>query len=456
MTASGVITSRISSFKIPGRLNVSRVTQKNAACSMDAADHSLRGRALQSLSVADVLKAQTEIRPLERKNKELCNFIASHSAELLDLAFSTCSSDLAKRAFLLLSNPSKPVVRALFANSLFFVKATEVLTSDHPPDVFISRLSSLFEDTIIKTDYPLSESVGFLSQLIRFIDEPSVFSLFRSVFGSPEQLRDLQAVLVQTRFSLLILNEFNSKPSIAKLSNLCALLHVCLGNPALHTSFANEKTLEKLTGLVPSNDVLLLNQVWQALSETVNDVTVSKLGGLTKTAMGVFADPPGELHIYHVCAVDFLAKVIKCAPATFDDEQRPLVVLRIVGLIGRFPNATNLIGAVFRFVRNAAKSSRFLGLIVTIGFPVIVEQAASGARTSATARALEFLADAWRAREESRLVLQFLTNDQQFRKGAQQKLKAFAADISRPFGGPVVCRGKKSHSDDGVWRPDDL
>jgi hypothetical protein len=62
-----------------------------------------------------------------------------------------------------------------------------------------------------------------------------------SICAFDRSLIPVQTLLVQTEFSRFLLNEFDDNAPIDKLINLSALVHVCLKNPVLRDSFANEK-----------------------------------------------------------------------------------------------------------------------------------------------------------------------------------------------------------------------
>jgi hypothetical protein len=93
----------------------------------------------------------------------------------------------------------------------------------------------------LAADNRLPDTISFLWQFLRFIEIPSVFSLFVSICAIDRSLIPVQELLVLTEFSRFLLNEFDDNAPIDKLINLSALVHVCLKNPVLRDSFANEK-----------------------------------------------------------------------------------------------------------------------------------------------------------------------------------------------------------------------
>jgi hypothetical protein len=378
----------------------------------------------RDLTVPDVLEGKFGIKLIQPKNKDFATFIAIHCSELLDYAFSDPTISFSTRAFLLLSNRSKIIAAALLQNDRLFVKATDVLGNREASPCLVSRLATLFGIVLAKGDSRLTDSVGFVLPLLRFIADPNVSGLFVDLCTASPRLMAIHAVLAQTRFSLLVLNEFRGEPTCDKIANLCSIVHICLKNPILHPSFANEATHSVLSKFLDSSNGEVQNQAWQALSCACNEVTVSKMFDLKERALAVLSKID-RLTVVHVSAVDLLAGIVKYAPGWIDEAQRKEFIQTLLGLIRDFPNATNLMSAVFRCLRNATKSAKFLALVLMMVFPALIATANATERTSASAQAMEFLAAAWEFRRDNKVVKQFLTTNQTFCKFFQQKIAIF-------------------------------
>jgi hypothetical protein len=399
----------------------------------------------RELSVLEVLSGKHIIRATQTKNKELEAYVAHHSAELLEHAFSNPEEAVSKNAFLLLSQRSKVIVDSMFQDDVFLVKATDVLMKPEVPACLISRLATLFANVIMKSDSRMGDSIGFLLHLLRFVSEASVFEMFIDLCAPVANLTRFQLILVQARFSGFVVNEFQKAGSNEKMANLCSIVHRCLENPILHASFATEAMLSCVSPLLQSGDIEVLNQAWQAISIACNEVTVSKMMDLKDLALETISKI-GDLHLYHACAVDLLTMAVRYAPAWFGETQREDLIRALVHAIDSFPNATNLIAAVFRCLRNAAKSSYFLGLVLLIGFPVLITHAQATTRNSASAFATEFLAAAWQSRGDSKVVKQFLMTNQPFIQLVQQKLLKILAIAAEPV--PQSTRRKLADTGD--------
>jgi hypothetical protein len=365
---------------------------------------------------------------------------------LLSVALSQEPSPLRDRAFVLLSNCSRAVVAALIQNDLFFLRATEILASEKHESFAISRLASLFDAIVMKVRGSFVECVGFLFQMMNFIDESSVFSLFSSVCSVSPKLAELQRILATSGFANLLLNEFGSSDNDSRVMNLCAVIKVCLQNPVLRTSFTTEKVINKLSSLLETKNVLLLNQIWQAISVLCAEVTVSKMKSLQDRAFEILKIDFKDLHMYHVCAMDLLANVLKYSPNMFEADDAKQMMRIALRLLVEFPNATNLMGSVFKFLRSAIRSSGLLMTVVRTIVPVLVILSESGERTSAAAYSLQFLGDIETSRENNNVVNNYLSEDKQFSVFVKDRLKKYLRELGCNWGGPVNKYVKKSRS----------
>jgi hypothetical protein len=204
--------------------------------------------ALRKLSAIEFLRIQPDVAQLKNKIKGLGEFISSHCAELLSYAFVDRDDELGEKSFALLSLSSKKVASALLVEDLFFLKATEVLLPGRVSAVLLRRLSALFTVLVENAPSPaaLSESVGFLLHLLKYIEEPSVFSLFISICNGPAALSTLQSLLADSGLCTFVLDELQGNLSTDKTVNLLSIICVCLKSPVLRANFTNSRVIDCL------------------------------------------------------------------------------------------------------------------------------------------------------------------------------------------------------------------
>jgi hypothetical protein len=242
----------------------------------------------------------------------MTSFLVRNCSSLLDFALSESDMDLGRKSFFLLSKKvSSKVVHALLEADLFFVKATEVLSGQSVSSLIISRLSALLNAIVVKQKSCYTETIGFLFQLLRFIDDPSVFSLFSAICGVADNMAELQLGLSRTNFATLVLREFegNYVPD-EKLANLCALVNVCLNNRILAANFTGERFIAAFAGLLSRDDLLLRNQLWAAVVSLCGGSTWHRMSEFQSCALEILQPTFTDLHMYHVCACDFVGKYL--------------------------------------------------------------------------------------------------------------------------------------------------
>lgn len=134
------------------------------------------------------------------------SFIASHAMELLDIALNEKDSlislkcDKSQNAFLLLSNSIKKVMDKLLIDGRFLIKSTIILEYSLVCSSFIlakelvSRVASIFINIILKTKDRniIIDSVGYLTQMIPFIEDDSVFNLFSLSVSTEDDFKEMQ------------------------------------------------------------------------------------------------------------------------------------------------------------------------------------------------------------------------------------------------------------------------
>jgi hypothetical protein len=387
------------------------------------------------LTIHDLLQTSLDVQALQPKNREFMAFVGAHVDILLDYAFSSDHDPRSKRAFLLLSNPSESVFLGLLHKDRFFVRASEVLARKTPSRCHVSRLAALFTTIALRTDANLTTAVCFLFELLPFIAEPAVSELFASVCATAPHLSGLQRALAASDFAQRARQALECSECSDAKAALCGLVSVCLGNPHLHSCFANERFLDALSECARADENTVLHRTWQALASMATDSFAMKMVGLLPTALSAFRGIR-ELHSFHASVFEFLGQFVRYAPSCFDAS----VLNVVLKLLFLFPDATHLQNAVFRFLRNAVRFDVLLRDVFDIVFPALVSIAQSAARNAASANARSFLIDLAHCRDRSPFVDEFLGRDMDFIACEKTVLRRFMVDPSAGYGGTATPR----------------
>ena len=386
-----------------------------------------------------------------KPSEEIQKFLTKNCRDLLTLALSPSSGELGQRAFLLLSTAPRRTAIAVLNDDFLFLKATEALSQPSPNPIIVSRLSCILARVLTKNRACVIEAVAFLTQLLRFIDDPSVLSLYSSILDVNSKVRDIQPILAASNFSSFVTAELNQFPQGEKAANLCTLVRLCCKHPVLRPSFTTETVMNLLTGLIDSDDPFVLNQAWLALGAFCGDVTSGKMTKVYDRAISLLRDTPAT-RMYHVYACDFIGKMLFYAPGMFDKAKRQELADLCKNLIVRYENATNLIGAVFRILRIAAKSHPFLLLVVSDIVPLLVEYAKSPQRTARAANAMQYLADLEESKNNNKTVAAALDSDKEYCQFRTERLRMYMILRKQDYGGTLAKYVQKSRSYDSCLR----
>jgi hypothetical protein len=409
--------------------------------------------AAAAFSLVEFLRSQTDLHNVRSRNKTMTRYLVSNCSSLLEYALSDSDTDLGGKAFVLLSKASRAVVQGLLDADLFFVKATEVLMGRTVSSLLVSRLATMLSTIIAKQRSCYAESIGFLCQMLPFIADPSVFSLVCSVCGPSPKAADLQAVLARTSFPVLILREFDGESvSSEKLANLCAVVGTCLKNERLQAGFATDAVVARLSQLLQHPDLFVQNHLWEALANLCTTRTCAGMSDVREAALAMLQPSVTDLHIYQVCALDFLAKCMQFGPAMFSEMEGFAVLNTILRLMLQFPDATNLVAAEFRCLRAGLRAPQMRMDIVHVFVPILIGSAEARERTAIAAHSRMFLADLEASRGGNADVDRALREMAAFCEFREQRLLRYMAVLKDAYGGPITKYVKKVRPFDELIR----
>lgn len=402
---------------------------------------------LKGMPVSQFLQAKMSIGKAEQKHCEARNYLVAHCREILDIALASPETPDTNKAFLLLSTSPSQVANALMRDELFLMKATEVLCGQATDYSRVNRLSCILNNIFDKAEDGFEDTLGVLTQLLAFVDDPSVFALFCSILEDDSKLTDFQTLLLETHFATFVLNAFISQCPPQKAANLCAIVHHCLNNPRLRKSFICVQVLNTLLRFLGSDDVLVQNQLWQALSAFCCQGVGSHMVNVLRHALAMLREKLPRLNMYHTYACDFVEKMMRFCPEIFTDDDRKVVIEIILSMMKNHGNATNMVASVFRLLRTCVKTKGLRKDVIAAVFPHVILQAQAKERTAVAACSLAFMADVEDSRANNKAVNSVLCADKSYVHFLTTYLKPYMALMALPsYGGPVAKYVKKSSS----------
>lgn len=444
---------------------------------------------IQNQNVEAFLTNLTDRNDLYHFPKNYCQYVADNAIELLDIALNIkdnllpIKNDISRKAFLILSNSPKKVMRKLLIDGNFLIKSTIVLEQLHRYTSFIlakelvSRIASIFNNIIIKTKDRniIIDSIGFLTQMIPFIEDESVFNFFCLVVSTEDDFKEMQLFLSQVNLYDFLINELpnEKETNFEKEKNIFHIIKICLQNPILQSSFQKEEVLNKLfdrlkkrkyifTNLQKQSDygdkkIAILNEIYESLSFLVCKKLIDKMNPLFSQSIeiiklfynSIYTMPNADItsidccahkfiRKYHICVFDLISKVGVLKADIINEDSQNILIKTIERIIHVFPNSTNLIVAAFRVVKSSLHSSTFATKMVDSLMPLMISLAKSKTKTASSAAATHFLADMEHTKKVSKMISNFLTLNEEYMSFYNSCFKNYMEHAYVPYGGPVV------------------
>jgi hypothetical protein len=139
--------------------------------------------------------------------------------------------------------------------------------------------------------------------------------------------------------------------------------------------------------------------------------------------------------VLHVCALDFLGKYLYFAPNEFTEVDAMAIFNIILLSMIQFPDATNLITSMFRFLRTAMRSNQFQLDIFGALVPMIAE---SQERTAIVASSGHFFAGIETYRKGNRDLHTLLLANIEYCQFLDTYVKKYLEDMKVQHGGPIT------------------
>lgn len=385
-------------------------------------------------------------------SKDLFNYFANHISDFIDLALNDVETIYGKKAFIILSNGPPIITNALSKDFNFFLKVTEILQSPSClPSVLnhctINRIATIFQNLILNNEQCSIDSIGFLTQLLPYIEENAVFELFHSIFTNKKKLKQMQYLLSSINIDTFIINELKNSSSklsdsdffsYSKILNILLIISDALKNQQLKSSFQNLNILKTLSSMIKDTKIpLLLNSFWESFYLLAESNLITNMKDVFNEAMKIISQPFETLHPYHIFIFDFLALIVDTNASMFSSSQKKQVCQTIQNLTLKFPNSTNLIASMTNFIRKSFHTREFAQKILDNYVSFFVELGKSAKKTAASANALVLLSELDGMKSTSYMVSKSLSNNRKYMNFYKLFFKNYLEELPKTYGGNV-------------------
>jgi predicted neutral ceramidase superfamily lipid hydrolase len=151
--------------------------------------------------------------------------------------------------------------------------------------------------------------------------------------------------------------------------------------------------LEALISYTDLTSVRALNDLWWAISVVTCEANQGTALEIVKKAISIVGDYYATALRYHIFALEFLAKMMKMKSESLLNCITMQIQEVMIRLIVQFPDSSNLMAAVYRFIRAGIAWDKFTRKLVLFFVPILVIEGSSEVRTASAANAMVLLGE---------------------------------------------------------------
>lgn len=318
--------------------------------------------------------------------------LASNRDIILDMAFSNDNDPLHLKAFILLCNISPALRKEFLTKDRLFIKIARIFSGQEVSELVISRIASVLQSFIFVVPDLSQHALGPLFSLISYIENQAIFDLLSSITSPSHQIQNFTDTLAKLKIDDLLIKELNQNPSEIKKAHIFYIIRNCAKNPSFSELFNTQSIINELNKFLPCKDHLTNGHLWQALSAICSEETYSQMNDILQHAFKIASEPIYEIHMEHTCIWDFLGKMLLYHnDPEFGNEYQ--LNHMIINLMVQYPNNSNLVGALFRFIRNGLKVPGYATKVISDFVPLMITLIDENDSTAASASSRMFIGD---------------------------------------------------------------
>lgn len=317
---------------------------------------------------------------LSLKSQKILTSLGNHIEEIIGYIFEERPTPLGTRCYLAIQSQQEKLMKQMIEKGLLQVPAIKLMSQENPPLLAICRLAGVTYATIMCRPSAISQSCGYLFQLLDFIDQPSIFDFFFQLVGSNEDLAEAQKWLVSVKFESVIVQQIkNTQIDDPKLKYLFKLCAVTRFSPIIYPTFTTSQIVSILCGKVTT---LYEDDRWEALFSLYTDTTKGYMQSLFPLIIQKLKEPFPVCNRFHVAILGILTKII-----IFDEGLHPFIATSdlspiVMHILNTFPDHSILLSMMEKFLTAAFKIPEIAAQIAPTVLPFCIE--ASKERKSVT------------------------------------------------------------------------
>jgi hypothetical protein len=389
-------------------------------------------------SLVDLLVENATFKFAKDRHPDLTSYLTKCLSDVLDLCFSHPDEPCGTRAFMLFTRPNVALLEALFKDDILFTRISEVLFDPSPDVRLVSRAATLLRQLIVHFPEQSLDCCGFLVKILEFVYEPGVLDLIEKVCEEKAPLALFHRALCDAQWAETVASMLEIAESEFLIAGLMRTVRIASTNPILAPSFQSSRMLRMLLAFVDHSSRNVQNELWWAVFNATVEQNLAQANLFVAPAVQKFRTRIDRIDRAGIFALDFLAAmVVQRAMSVADAITRQMQEI-ILGLTASFPDSSNLMGSVFRFIRACLLWPVTMAGAIEMFVPAMAAEATDGMRTAASAHCIALLDELSRSRKTMPELDRALKPVEMFGEFCRTNLPNYRKISRDPYGGPVV------------------
>ena len=403
---------------------------------------------IDEVSVEEMLQRPVTFRLFRTADPHLVEFFVNHVEDLLKLTFFSDKKDLSAKAFSILEHSLPQLTIAMLENQRFNNAACGVLSHIESGSIILARLSSLTLSALLIDPHYIINSCGFILQLLCYVDDVSVFSLFESLCSPNEEIADVQQWLVDIGFVQLLIKEIDSM-STEVLSSctradrngllMCGYLNIiklCAKSVVLRKEVKNSSVFAIINRNVCEWADFIEDARWEALASLSCKKTQEVMRTLFQQCIEMLTDPKRYARRCAVAAVNILTFMVRSDKILTPFIQKMEVCKLITELVMNNPNHSILNECCVQFLIDAISNPVTMKDALNAAAPFIIN-ALNSQNRNLEATAFNFLTKLSAAEKSDNDIFQAMNEIPGFVPTVKEPFTTYNYLLETDYGGPL-------------------
>ena len=290
--------------------------------------------ASKQTTLSEVLLEPLTFPLFRMSDTQIVDFLVLHVDALINLTFSPKRSQVASIAFEILEHGNPSVTAAMIQHPKFHAVAMDIVTSSSS-SVNLSRLASLILAVVTSNQRLFMTRCGFILQLLPFVHETSVFSLFRFLCEENEEQQEVQEWMIGMGFLEILYQEvyqvdmeIGSDRMDENANLLCAyfaLIRLCAKNRVFSQEICAQHFVSALNSHLSEYPPFVEDTRWATLVALYKESTIEMMRVLFQPAVELIVAAKNHASPSAVAAIGLLDRMLR-----YDEAIRSFLVAQNV------------------------------------------------------------------------------------------------------------------------------